>query len=53
MVINAKRILYCKDTLHFIHKQIMLETRFASFSALSVDPRVGISRAALEITVDV
>ena len=30
-------------------KQIMLETRFTKFPALSVDLRVGISQSALEI----
>ena len=29
-------------------KRIMLETRFTEFQALSIDPRVGISRSALE-----
>ena len=29
-------------------KRIMPETRFTSFPALSVDPRVGISRSASE-----
>ena len=29
-------------------KQIMLEMRFTKFPALSVDPRVGISRSASE-----
>ena len=29
-------------------KQVMLETRFTEFPALSVDPRVGISRSASE-----
>ena len=32
-------------------KRIMPETRFTSFPALSVDPRVGISRSALETDV--
>ena len=32
-------------------KRIMPETRFTSFPAFSVDPRVGISRSASEIDV--
>ena len=32
-------------------KRIMPETRFTVFPALSVDPRVGISRSAFEIDV--
>ena len=32
-------------------KQIMPETRFAEFPALSVDPRVGISVSVLETDV--
>ena len=32
-------------------KRIMLETRFTEFPALSVDPRVGISRSASETDV--
>ena len=31
-----------------VSKQIMLETRFTEFQALSVDPRVGISLSALK-----
>ena len=32
-------------------KRIMPETRFTEFPALSVDPRVGISRSAMETNV--